>query len=85
MNIIHYDCQEIAHKVIDIIKELKSTYTGCYIDKIFDVAKWHQIAQSINIYLNQLIQNKFEELQMPAKCKVTNVQDIKVDKRSSLS
>lgn len=31
--------QENAYKVIDIIKELKSTNTGCYFDIICDVAE----------------------------------------------
>ena len=71
MNVLDDNYQGNADKVIDIIKELKSTHTGCYIDKICDVAE---------------TKNRFENTATKSYLyfSITPVKDVNIDKEDSI-
>ena len=71
MNVLDDNYQGNAYKVIDIIKELKSNHTECYIDKICDVAE---------------TKNRFENTATKSYLyfSITPVKDIHIDKEDSI-
>ena len=72
MNVLEDNSQENAYKVIDIIKELKSTHTECSIDKICDLAarkyKFENTATKCSLYFS-----------------ITAVKDVNIDKEDSIT
>ena len=81
---------ENVYKILDIVKELKSNHTGCYYDKICDVAerKYGFETSTADNYLDLCINKGFITLvnsRAKLSYRLVAVPDINVDGEDSLT